>query len=167
VGRGVSLRAGVQRTLLLTAAVLFGIFFVVAFVFRRLDVSQDTLSIVGGVLAYTFLVVAAVIGVRAWRRRGQDVERPIADFLADHPSLVERLGRPVAVGPPSGAVPSGTGPGQANLSVPVSGPAGGADVDLVMARLGRRWEVLSAALVRGGERFPLRGGVPDEALPDR
>ena len=153
---------GTQRVLLLTAAALFGAFFIVAFVFRRLDVSQETLSIVGGVFAYAFIVAAAVILVRGWRRRGMDVERPITGFLADHPTVVDAVGHPVSVGSPAGQVPTGTGPGQANLSVPVSGPAGRAQVDRVMARLSRRWEVLSAALVRGGDRQPLAGRGPEE-----
>jgi hypothetical protein len=153
---------GTQRTLLLTAATLFGVFFVIAFVFRRLDVSQDTLSIVGGVFAYVFIVAAAVILIRGWRRRGMDVQRPIAGFLAEHPVVKDAVGHPVSVGTPAGQVPTGTGPGQANLSVPVSGPAGRAQVDLVMARLSRRWEVLSAAMVRDGEREPLLRRGPEE-----
>jgi hypothetical protein len=117
---------GTQRILLLTAAGFFGVFFVIAFVFRRMD-----------------------------------VQRPIAGFLADHPTVVGAVGHPVSVGSPAGQVPTGTGPGQANLSVPVSGPFGRAQVDLVMARLSRRWEVLSAALVRDGEREPLAGRAPE------
>ena len=152
---------GTQRTLLLTAAGLFGVFFVIAFVFRRMDVSQDTLSIVGGVFAYVFIVAAAVILLRGWRRRGMDVQRPIAGFLADHPTVVGAVGHPVSIGSPAGQVPTGTGPGQTNLSVPVSGPAGRVQVDLVMARLSRRWEVLSAALVRDGEREPLARRAPE------
>lgn len=153
---------GVQRTIMLTAATLFGIFFVIAFVVRRTDASQDVVSIAGGVLAYVFLVAVALILLRGWRRRGQDVERPIGAFLADHPTVLEAVGRPVSVGTPRGQVPTGTGPGQANLTVPVSGPGGRADVDLVLARLERRWEILSAALVRDGSRLPLSGGVPED-----
>lgn len=148
-----------QRTLLLTAAVLFGLFFLVAFTFRRLDIDQQTLSIVGGILAYAFLVIAGVILWRGWRDRGQDVERPIGQFLRRHPTLLGRLGRPLQVGAPEGEVPTGSGPAQANVGVSVAGPGGRARVELVMARLGRRWEVLSAALVADGERLPLEGGV--------
>jgi hypothetical protein len=61
-------------------------------------------------------------------------------------------------------VPSGTGPAQANLDLVVSGPDGIARVDLVMARMGRRWEVLTATLVSEGERVSLREG-PGEAQP--
>ena len=45
----------------MTGAVIFGVFSVIAFVFRRAGVSQETLSIVGGVLAYAFL--AAVVAI--------------------------------------------------------------------------------------------------------
>ena len=40
-----------QRTILLTGGAVLGVFFLVAFGFRRAGVSQGTLSIVGGVLA--------------------------------------------------------------------------------------------------------------------
>jgi hypothetical protein len=146
-----------ERRILLAAAVLFGAFFLVAFVFRRLGVDGSALSVVGGVLAYAFLAAAAVIVVRGWRTRGTDVEGPIRAFLHANPTVVRLVGRPVRVGPPEGEVPTGGGPGQANLSVPVSGPGGGARVDLVMARLGRRWEVLSGQLTHDGSRVPLEG----------
>lgn len=68
------------RPIVLTGAVYFAIFAVIAVVFRQLDVSQDTLSIVGGVMAYAFIVSAVVIGLREWRRGrrgdGDDAERP-------------------------------------------------------------------------------------------
>jgi len=60
---------GPLRVILLIGAILFGAFAVVAFVFRRLDVSQEALSVVGGVLAYAFLVAVAVVLVVHWRRR--------------------------------------------------------------------------------------------------
>jgi hypothetical protein len=112
---------GTQRILLLTAAGFFGVFFVIAFVFRRMDVSQDTLSIVGGVFAYVFIVAAAVILLRGWRRRGMDVQRPIAGFLADHPTVVGAVGHPVSVGSPAGQVPTGTGAPQPALGGAVGG----------------------------------------------
>lgn len=156
-----SIPPSVQRTLLLSAAVLFGVFFLVAFVFRRLDVDQGVLSIVGGVFAYGFLLAVGLVLYRSWRRRGEDVEGPIGALLRRHPTVIRMVGRPVRIGTPEGQVPSGAGAGQANLSVPVSGPGGGARVDLVMARLGRRWEVLSAALVQDGTRVPLEAAAPE------
>jgi hypothetical protein len=153
---------GSQRTVLLVGAFMFGTFAVVAFVFRRLDISQDTLSIVGGVFAYFFLVVVAVVAIRGWRRRLRDPDRAAARYVARHPAVVAAVGRPVDVGRAQGLMPSGGGAAQANLVVPVSGPEGEGWVDLVMARLGRDWEVLSATLVTDGDRVRLAEGPADE-----
>jgi hypothetical protein len=165
VGGGVIRSRRTQRTVLLTGAVLFGIFFVVAFAFRRAGVSQSTLSIVGGVFAYAFLVAVVAILVIGWRRRGRDASATAERFVVRHPAVVESLGRPLEAGSPEGEVPSGRAAAQANLMVPVSGPGGTGKVDLVMARIGREWEVLSATLVVDGDRVRLAEG-PREALPD-
>jgi Cytochrome oxidase complex assembly protein 1 len=155
-----------QRAILLTGAVLFGAFFLVAFVFRRTGVSQETLSIVGGVLAYAFLTAVVVIIVLARRRGGGDAAGAAGRFVARHPGVVESLGRPLDVGRPEGEVPSGRGAAQANLMVPVSGPGGTGRVDLVMARIARHWEVLSATLVVDGDRVRLAEGLAEGARDD-
>jgi hypothetical protein len=149
---------GPQRTILLTGAALFVAFAVVAFVFRRLDVSQETLSIVGGGFAYVFLVAVAVILLRAWRARRRDAGTVAARYAVAHPAVRTAVGDPVRAEHPQGEVPGGRAPAQANLAVPVSGPRGSARIDLVMARLGRDWEVLSGTLVVDGERVPLGEG---------
>jgi hypothetical protein len=154
-----------QRTILLAGAGLFGVFLLVAFGFRRAGVSQATLSIVGGVLAYLFLATVVAILVIGWRRRGGDAARAAERFVVRHPAVVESVGRPLEVGRPEGQVPSGRGAAQANLVVPVSGPAGTGRVDLVMARLARHWEVLSATLLVDGDRVRLAEG-PNEAFSD-
>ena len=150
---------GTQRTLMLTAAWLFGAFLVVAFVFRRIDASQETLSVIAGVTAYVFLVAAAFILYRGWRRQSRDAAVAAVRFVEGHPAVPLAVGRPVEVGHPEGEVPSGKGPAQANLVVPVSGPADDGQVDLVMARMARSWEVLSATLVVDGDRVSARGGA--------
>jgi hypothetical protein len=154
-----------QRTILVTGAVILGVFLVIAFVFRRAGVSQGTLSIVGGVLAYAFLAAVVAILVIGWRRRGGNAAAAAARFVARHPAVVESVGRPVDVGRPEGEVPTGRGAAQSNLMVPVSGPGGTGRVDLVMARIARHWEVLSATLVVDGDRVRLAEG-PAEALSD-
>jgi hypothetical protein len=70
------------------------------------------------------------------------------------------------VGRPEGDVPTGTGAAQANLVVPVSGPADSGHVDLVMARIGRDWEVLSATLVVDGDRVRLAEGQTETPAED-
>jgi hypothetical protein len=154
-----------QRTILLTGAVLFGVFFLVAFAFRRAGVSQEALSIVGGVLAYLFLAVVVAVLVLARRRRGADAAAAGERFVARHPAVIEALGRPLEVGRPEGEVPAGRGAAQANLMVPVSGPGGTGTIDLVMARMARHWEVLSATLLVDGDRVRLAEG-PGEALSE-
>lgn len=156
---------GTQRTLMLTAAWIFGVFLVVAAVFRAKDGSQHTLSIVAGVFAYAFLAAAAFILLRGWRRRGKDAAGAATRFVAGHPAVPAAVGRPFEVGSPEGEVPSGTGAAQANLVVPVSGPADSGHVDLVMARIARDWEVLSATLVVDGDRVRLAEGL-SEAMGD-
>ena len=147
-----------QRAIMLTAAAIFGAFGVTAFIFRRMDVSQETLSIVGGVAAYLFLAAVVVIMLRAWRVRGTDPREEAVAFVRRHPLVVAAVGVPPSVGEPEGDIPEGDGAAQANLDVVVSGPDGLARVDLVMARMGRRWEVVSATLVSEGESVSLREG---------
>jgi hypothetical protein len=63
---------GIVKPILLLGGIYFGVFAIVAFAFRRLDVSQEALSVVGGVLAYAFLMSVAVVAFVRWRsgRRG-------------------------------------------------------------------------------------------------
>jgi len=167
VGDGVmNLGPGTYRALMITAAWLFGLFLVVAFVFRRVDASQETLSVIAGVTAWVFLVAAAVIVFRGWRTRGADPVGAATRYVKGHPAVARAVGRPFRVGVPEGEVPGGTGAAQMNLVVPVSGPADEGQVDLVMARLAREWEVLSATLVVDGDRVPLAGGTGDVPAED-
>lgn len=158
--------AGTQRTLMLTAAWIFGAFLIVAAAFRSTGSSQETLGVVAGVFAYVFLAAAAAILFRGWRRRGQDAARAAIRFVEGHPAVVAAVGGPVQVGSPEGEVPSGTAAAQANLVVPVSGPADSGQVDLVMARIARDWEVLSATLVVDGDRVRLAEGFSEAAGGD-
>jgi hypothetical protein len=84
-----------QRTILLTGALVLGLFFLVAFGFRRAGVSQGTLSIVGGIMAYLFLAAVVAILVIGWRRRGGDAASAAERFVARHPAVVESVGRPL------------------------------------------------------------------------
>ncbi len=158
---------GTQRALMLAAAWIFGAFLIVAAVFRTTDSSQTTLSVVAGAFAYLFLAVAAVILVRGWLRRGGDAAQAATRFVAAHAAVQAAVGRPVLVGRPQGEVPSGSGAAQANLAVPVSGPVDEGSVDLVMARLEREWEVLTATLIVDGDRVPLAGGLAATSDEDR
>jgi hypothetical protein len=124
-------------------------------------VAQD-----GGVFAYGFLTAVVAILVMGWRRRGRDAAGTAERFVARHPAVLTSVGRPVRVGRPEGEVPSGSGAAQANLIVPVGGPKGDGRVDLVMARLARQWEVLSATLVVDGDRVRLAEGPTESRSED-
>lgn len=150
-----TLRPGTQRTLMIAAAWIFGAFLIVAAVFRAQDGSQKTLSVVAGFFAWGFLAVAGVILIRGWRGRGKGAESAALRFVRDHPVVCAAVGSPVEVGEAKGEIPSGSGAAQANLAVPVVGPVDSGRVDLVMARISRDWEVLSATLVVGGDRVKL------------
>ena len=109
VGARVMFAPGTQRRLMLTAAWLFGIFLVVAFVFRRLDISEETDAIVAGVTAYVFLLAAAVILYRGWRQRDRDAGDG-RDAVRGAPPLRAPGGRPAGErGPPRGRDPDGQG----------------------------------------------------------
>ena len=139
------LAPGTQRHLMITAAWIFGIFLVVAFTFRRLDASQETLGVIAGISAYVFLAAAAFILWRGWRRGSRDAGATARRFAEGHPAVVEALGEPVEADPPEGEVPSGSGAAQANLTVPVRGPEGDGP--------GRSGD--------GADRAPLGGAVGD------
>ena len=79
-----------QRTIVLIGAVLFGVFFLVAFGFRRAGISQEALSIVGGVLAYAFLAAVVAILVLARRRRGGDAAVAAERFVGATPRWSSR-----------------------------------------------------------------------------
>ena len=160
------LAPGTQRRLMLTAAWLFGIFLVIAFVFRRLDASQETLGAIAGIAAYVFLAAAIFILWRGWRLGNQDAGAAARRFVSGHPGVAAAVGDPVEVGEPEGEVPSGSGAAQANLVVPVSGMQDEGRVDLVMARIGRHWEVLSATLLVDGDRVRLAEGLSESSTDD-
>jgi hypothetical protein len=167
VGERVSkLAPGTQRLLMIVAAWIFGAFLVVAFTFRRLDASQETLGVIAGIAAYVFLAAAVLILWRGWRRGTRDAGATARRFAEGHPAVLEALGEPVGAQRPEGEVPSGSGAAQANLAVPVSGPEGDARVDLLMARIARHWEVLSATLVVDGDRVRLAEGLTDSREDD-
>ena len=71
--------SGLGRPVLLLGGVYFGVFAIVAFVMQRLDASQTSLSIVGGVMAYAYLLTIVVIAVVRWRRTRAQEPREAAE----------------------------------------------------------------------------------------
>lgn len=153
---------GTQRRLLIIGALAFGTFAIATFAVQRSGQSQETLSIVGGIIGYGFLVLAAVVLVRGWRNRSAGDRTAISAFLAEHPAVVDAVGSPITLGRPGGDA-LGRSDGQATIIVPVSGPAGSGMAEIVMARLGREWEILGGTLEAHGEQVPLSLGVRSDA----
>lgn len=56
------------KSILVFGVIYFTAFAIVGMSFRRFDVSDETLSIVGGVMAYAFLMSVAVLAFVRWRR---------------------------------------------------------------------------------------------------
>lgn len=60
------------KSILVFGVIYFTAFAIVGISFRRFDVSDETLSIVGGVMAYAFLMSVAVLAFVRWRRGRRD-----------------------------------------------------------------------------------------------
>lgn len=148
--------ASAQRQIMLSAAVMFGVFGIAAFIFRRAGVYDDAVPVMAGIAAWTFLVLVVIVVLRD-RLIGTDPRKEYHHFLSHHPDVIQRVGLPMRFRDDQGDVARGAGPAQLNLDVAVEGPDGSAQAELSMARLGRRWEVLSAALVAADQRVVLRG----------
>lgn len=150
-----------SRTILVLGGVVFGTFFIAALVMRQTGVSESTISIVGGVMAYGFIVLAAVAWLRHRSRRARPDEAAAA-FLRRHPGVERVVGRPVEVSPAAPGSPSGPvkGAGQASVLMVCRGSHGEAHADVVMARIRRGWEVLQAELLVDGDRVPLTRSTP-------
>jgi hypothetical protein len=56
------------KSILVFGVIYFTAFAVVGITFRRFDVSDDTLSIVGAVMAYAFLATVGVLAFARWQR---------------------------------------------------------------------------------------------------
>jgi len=141
------------RLVVLTGAVVFAAFLLVAVVLGQAGVGQQRLSLIGGLLAYGYIAFAAAVAVRAWRARPSRAQRAVHRYLSEHPAVVTWFGTPLRLDMPNQPDPGG--PGQANVTVGVAGPLGEASAEVVLARLNRDWEVLRAVLVMDGERVPL------------
>lgn len=146
-----------RRPVLILGAAFFVSFAVAAFVIQRVDASQAVLSIVGGALAYAFLMGVAIVWLARRRRGTAAAERSVTVYLTRHPRVAATVGRPISVGGIDTGGRLSASAGQANIHVPVWGPQGEATADLVMARVDRGWEVLAAELEWHGERVSLSG----------
>lgn len=133
------------------AAVVFGIYLVIAVAFQARGGSQGSLSGVAGIAAWAVLIVALVVYLNAWRRRPNAAERLVTRYLTENRVVVDWLGRPVKV---ELSERIGTGASRDAIQMPVtaraSGPLGSGDAHLTLARVSGSWEVLHAELDRNG-----------------
>ena len=136
----------------LFAAIVFGIYLVVAITVQARGGSQGSLAGVAGIAAWAVLAVALVAYVNAWRRRPNAAERLVLRYLSENRVVADWLGQPVKV-----ELPERIGRGAANdaIQMPViarvSGPLGSGEAHLTLARVSGAWEVLHAELDRSGE----------------
>jgi hypothetical protein len=137
-----------QRLLIAGGATMLGVFAVIAFIFRRADGSQDTLSLIGGLMAYAFIAFAIVILVMGWRRRGELAARETAQrYLRDHDAVGRAVGRPVRVHLHQGGRVRPAETGQVNVAADVAGPLGSAEATVVLAKVAEHWEPVGGELV--------------------
>lgn len=152
------------RSIPLLGGVMFGVFFVIAFTLRRLDVSTDATTVVAGIFAYAFLAAVALILVMAWRAREGTAARRVAErFLIENAQVRRATGTPerVVVEHPGRL---GGDAGQLTLPARVVGPLAEAQAQVIAARLGSAWEVLGGELEANGVRARL---LVDAAPGDR
>jgi hypothetical protein len=140
----------------LFAAVVFGIYLIIAVAFQARGDSQNSLAGVAGIAAWAVLIVALIVYLNAWRRRPNAAERLVVRFLTDNRVVADWLGQPIKV-----QLPERIGKGASNdaiqmpVTARVSGPLGDGDAHLTLARVSGAWEVLHAELDRSGRVVPL------------
>ena len=102
--------------------------------------------------AWAVLAVALVVYLNAWRRRPNAAERLVERYLSENRVVADWLGQPVKI-----QLPERIGKGAANdaiqmpVTAQVTGPLGGGEAHLTLARVSGAWEVLHAELDRSGK----------------
>lgn len=121
------------RLLPLAGAVVFGVFFIVAFVLRQAGVGDDVTVRVAGGLAYAFLAFAAAVAITAPTRSRERARRVAVAALTHEQALITRLGSPLTARVRPGGAPPRDGSPWA-LTVDMEGPL---DTDTVQASMVR------------------------------
>lgn len=74
---------------------MFGVFAIVAFTLRRLNVDPGVTDVIAGLFAWVFLVVAAVILIYGWyTRERRAIARKGLEYLLTHEHVTRVLGSP-------------------------------------------------------------------------
>jgi hypothetical protein len=112
------------------------------------------LTMIGLVVTFVAVIVVIVFGAM----KSTDVYKDSLARAQKHPAVVEALGSPVDDGLfMSGKTEVNGASGEANLSVPISGPKGQGTLYIVAKKSAGQWnyEQLVVELAQGGERINL------------
>lgn len=149
------LAGGLGRAIVILGITFFALYGIVALILARSGVPSAE-GIAAGIMAYAFIVTVAVLWWIERRRRTQP--GPVAEeFLMGSREVAEMIGAPIRVTIPH-VPPAGRGPGQLSVDAFITGPDGSGEATVVLARLGRGFQVLGADLDVAGARRSVTGG---------
>lgn len=96
---------------------------------RQARMKKIVTMVVGGIVTLVLLFVVAIVGVVLWVMRQSDVNRLAMEKVRQNPAVVERLGTPIEMGwMISGSISTAGDSGSAEVTIPIHGPKGGADM---------------------------------------
>ncbi len=143
------LAGGLGRAVIILGIAFFAVYAIVALVLARTGLANAE-GIAAGIMGYLFIM--AVVGLWLAERRRHTRPGPVAEeFLMNNGDVRDMIGAPVRVNIPS-PPPAVTGPGQVSVDCFITGPDGSGEAMVVLARLGRGYQVLGADLDIAGVR---------------
>ncbi len=132
---------------------------------------KSALKIAGivGASIIVLIIVFVVIVLSSVRStlRSSDIYNQAMNVLRENPKAIEVLGQPIEDGKAvNGSIEVGNSSGEADISIPVSGPIGKGDLQVIGTRTGGLWDLKSLILIaEGGEIINLLELV-SEVTPD-
>jgi len=130
---------------------------------RKSWLRRNWLWLLGGLFVGGLLFVFGLFMLILSAIRGSDVAKEAMAQAQSNTAVVQRLGSPVEEGFfVSGSVNVGGGSGDADLSVPISGPKGKGTVSVTAHKSGGVWNysVMQVAIEGTGERIDLLASAP-------
>ena len=118
-------------------------------------VPTGCLALISMVLAFVALIVAVVFGAM----KSTDVYQTAVATAKAHPAVTEALGTPVKEGMfLSGNTNVTDASGNADLSIPISGPKGKGKIFVVASKSAGRWtySTMVVEIAKSGERIDLK-----------
>ncbi|HUT60800.1 MAG TPA: cytochrome c oxidase assembly factor Coa1 family protein [Phycisphaerae bacterium] len=111
-----------------------------------------------GSIAIVVVFIVSIVGLVFGMLKSNDAYKQGFAQASSHPVVIERLGEPIEAGwLVSGQINVSGGSGHANLSIPISGPKGGATVYVKATKSAGEWTLtcLVVKIDRTGERIEL------------